>query len=165
MLTTDSNPARRGSEAVVFMSRASIESDREELEELKKETIPAKVEELRAIGTGRSNERAREMAQGELFQLSLKLDQIGDRLANAQVPCGQVDMAEVGSTVTFLFGDEEMTLMIVSENGYPKKEKTISKDSIVGGALIGLRVGDRTEVTLGSGEKRQIEVLDICIKE
>jgi transcription elongation GreA/GreB family factor len=147
------------------MSRATIESDKEELEELKGKTIPAKMEELRAIGTGRSNERAREMAQEELYLLSLELAQIGNRLANAQVPCGRVDVAEVGSIVTFLFGDEEKTLMIVSENGNPLKERTISTDSIVGEALLGLRVGDRTEVTLKSGEKRQIKVTDICIVE
>ena len=164
MLTTGLNPARRGSEAVVFMSRASIETDEGRSGELEKK-IQAKVEELRAIGTGRSNELSRQTAQGELDQFSLELAQIGDRLANAQVPCGRVDVAEVGSTVTFLLGDQQMTLMIVSENGKPKVEGTISKDSIVGEALLGLQAGDKTEVTLKSGEKMQIEVLDICVKE
>lgn len=165
MLTTGLNPAGRGSEAVVFMSQASIESDREELEKLREKKIPAKVRELADIGTGRSDELARLTAQGELNLLSLELAVIGDRLANAQVPCGRVDVVEVGSIVTFLLGDQEKTLMIVSENGNPLKERTISRDSIVGQALLGLRVGEKTEVTLGSGEKRVIEVIDICIEE
>ncbi len=167
-MPTNQNPAIGGREAVVYMSRVSIKREEDALEELK-EKIEAKQAELREVGNSRPDDTTRLIVQEELDSLLMQKRDLEYTLSRAEVPCGSTERAEVGSKVTFVLvrlgKRQTLTLTLVSSKGDINKDKTISKESPVGKALLGSTVGDTVTALLGSGEEEQIEVIDICVEE
>lgn len=165
-MPTNQSPAIGGGEAVVYMSRASIKRDEDALEKLT-EKIKAKQAELREVGNGRPDDTTRLIVQEELDSLLMQQRDLEYTLSRAEVPCGSTERAEVGSKVTFVLirTGKRLTLTLVSSKGDINKDKTISKDSPVGKALLGSTAGDTVTALLGSGVEEQIEVIDICVEE
>ena len=76
-----------------------------------------------------------------------------ESLAQSDLPCGSSDEVAVGSTVTFvvLGTGAEHVLTLISSNGKPSEDGTISVGTPVGKALMGAKVGDEIETNLPGG--------------
>lgn len=154
-----------GEEAVVTRTRGSMERSRARLKELKEDKIPTLQRALNALGTtGRIDEPERLELQQRLFELQAEQARLERELAAAKVPCGSAETVEVGSIVTFahLPTGAEQTLTVISDNGNPTDDKTISINSPVGEHLLGKREGEEFAVVfergeIGKGNVRRVE--------
>lgn len=156
MAHTHSQPAGLSGGGVVYTTKQKMEEVQTRIDEIGVE--------LRQIALDLSNapklkdgESERSSLLERFLQLQSEKRELVAGLSRAQVPCGSAERVEVGSRVTFLnLGTgEERFLILVSANGNPLKERTISTGTPVAQALLGRCVEDEVEVPTADGQRIQ----------
>jgi transcription elongation factor GreA len=143
---------------IPVMTRATWNRLQKELERLEKElrtTIPQTIQRARELGDLREN--------AEFHSAKLKQANVSKLVASLQLRLARarfVDEAEfkdgivgLGAEVTLESDDEVTTYWILGEGEHHHGDHVISFQSAVGRALMGLGIGDETE--LGEGERRR----------
>jgi len=83
-----------------------------------------------------------------------RIQEIEDMIKNAEIITAstQHHHVSIGSTVKVKINSEEKTYTIVGSNEANPLEGRISNESLVGKALLGKKVGDKTTVTTPAGD-------------
>ena len=146
------------------MTEKGLEALTTQLDELKNVKRPKLVERLanaRAEGDLKENSDYQN-AKDELAFMDGKIEELEDVVKNAVIvkTNGNANQVAVGTKVLIKANDTEHTFEIVGEWEADPVKKKISHSSPLGAALVGRKVGDKTEVEAPAG-KVTYEVLSI----
>ncbi len=152
---------------LVPISKTGFDKLKEELEKLEKEVVVVRKEVAEAREQGDLKENGayiygRErlgFLEGQIGELKGKINR-SDIVDCTKVEC---DKALFGTVVSLLDLDtqEKVTYQLLGPDDADIDEGSISIQSPVGEAILGLSVGDKVSVTIPRGE-RNFEVLDIA---
>jgi transcription elongation factor GreA len=141
----------------VPVSREGFERLKSELEELKtvrRPEIIAAVAEARSHGDLREN-AAYDAARHDQMMMERRISELEQTIRNAEVlddeSAGRTDIVGFGSTVVVDFDGFEETFTIVGAVEAKPSAGKISNESPIGKALIGKRVGQKTQVPTPGG--------------
>ena len=161
-----SRPASGRREVVVSKHMARVQRDQGRLKKIREREIPGIISGIRLLGSSKreEDEAERQRLQAARALLQSEEKQLEESLVQSDLPCGSSDEVAVGSTVTFVIlrSGVEHTLTIISNNGRPKEDGTISIGTPVGKALMGAKVGDEIETNLPGGVVGRLRVTEIC---
>lgn len=136
----------------------------EELKHLINEKRKEVIERIReAAAHGDLSENADyAQAREEQSFIEGRIQEIEDMIKNAEIITAstQHHHVSIGSTVTVKINGDEKTYTIVGSNEANPLEGRISNESLVGKALLGKKVGDRTTITTPAGEM-EYEIVSI----
>ena len=135
--------------------RKKLEEELAYLEGEKSREIVEHIKEARAFG-GLSENAEYDAAKEDQARNAARIAEIRAPLANAQdAVAGSSMIVSIGSTVTLVDGDGEVSdFSIVGTTETNVLEHKISNESPVGRAIIGPAAGERGEVVLPNGKKR-----------
>ena len=160
-----SRPASGRREVVVSKHIARVQRDQVRLKDIREREIPDIISGIRLLGSSKreEDEAERQRLRADRALLQRELEQLEESLAQSDLPCGSSDEVAMGSTVTFVIlgTGVEHTLTVISSNGRPKEDGTISISTPVGKALMRARVDDEIEVKVPGGVER-LRVTEIC---
>ncbi len=147
------------------VSAKAMDKLKKELDYLKKVKRKEIAEQLRhAISFGDLKENAayHEAKEAQAF-LEGKIVELNHTIKNSVITTGNggKDIVSIGSKVTVLSGDEKESYLIVSGIESNPLEKKISSDSPMGKALMGKIKGEKSYLETPSGDRIEIEVLEI----
>ncbi|MCX6705651.1 MAG: transcription elongation factor GreA [Candidatus Woesebacteria bacterium] len=149
---------------VIQMTKVGIEALSKELTELIKIKRPRLVERLAfARGEGDLSENSDyQSAREELEFMDGRISEIEEVLKNALIVSvnGKNDNVGVGTKITVKFNGEKHVFEMVGEWEADPINRKISPESPLGKALLGRKVGDKTEVEAPAG-KVTYEILAI----
>ncbi len=142
----------------------ALEEELEELRTVKRKEVAEKIKVARSFGDLSENSEYDE-AKNEQGFIESRIIQLESMLKNAsEIDESDLsfDIVAVGCHVKIVDsdGDESQYDIVGSLETDPKKNK-ISDESPVGSALLGKKVGDEVEVTVPSGAKFTLKVLEI----
>lgn len=90
-----------------------------------------------------------QIAKGTLRRINTKIEVLQDRIARAVIiPDGPSTAVRIGSVVTVRMNDREQTFHILGSQESNPSRGAISRNSPIGKALIGSRIGETVDVTL-----------------
>lgn len=90
-----------------------------------------------------------QIAKGTLRRINTKIEVLQDRIARAVIiPDGPSTAVRIGSVVTVHMNDREQTFHILGSQESNPSRGAISRNSPIGKALIGSRIGETVDVTL-----------------
>lgn len=140
---------------------AQLQSEYDNLVKTKRPQIAQRIQRAREFGDLAENSEY-DAAKDEQTLVEVRIANIEDVLHKAQViePAGKTDLIVIGSTVVVEMNDEIHEFTIVGSMEADPAAKKISNESPVGKALLGLKVGESTEVVV-SPVKSLIKVLEI----
>lgn len=140
---------------------AQLQREYDNLVKTKRPQIAQRIQRAREFGDLAENSEY-DAAKDEQTLVEVRIANIEDVLHKAQViePAGKTDLIVIGSTVVVEMNDEIHEFTIVGSMEADPAAKKISNESPVGKALLGLKVGESTEVVV-SPVKSLIKVLEI----
>ncbi len=140
----------------VLLTSDGLKSLEQELSELNKVKIPAVVERLsKAREDGDLSENsAYQTANEELEFLQGRASEIEEILKNSRLveTATKKGTIDIGSKVTILLNGKKETFSVVGEWEADPVAKKISASSPLGKALVGKKVGEKTEVAAPAGK-------------
>lgn len=146
----------------LYLTVVGVEKLKRKLERIKEE-IPAVREELiaaREMGDLSEN-AAYSIAKSNLRRLQGQEMRITEELKHVTViEEGDSEEIRLGSRVNLLFDGKEFEYHLVGEREANPMQGQISHKSPIGNALLGMKVGETTEIDLPAG-KKSIEIINI----
>lgn len=138
-----------------------LQREYDNLVKTKRPQIAQRIQLAREFGDLAENSEY-DAAKEEQTLIEVRIANIEDVLHKAQViePAEKTDLILIGSTVVVEMNDEIHEFTIVGSMEADPAAKKISNESPVGKALLGLKVGESTEVVVGP-VKSLIKVLEI----
>jgi transcription elongation GreA/GreB family factor len=138
-----------------YVSAEALVRLKKTLEHLQKVERPKQLLEVQRLAEmgDRSENFGYHVAKSTLRSMDSRIENLRDRITNAVViEEGRDDgKVHVGSTVTLLLNDKEMTVTILGSLETSPGDGRISHRSPLGAALLGRSVGDDFEKHLGNG--------------
>ena len=140
----------------VQLTKNGLEALHRELDELKSVKLPAVLERVasaRAEGDLSENSSYIFGKQEQEF-LEGRISELEDIISNSSLikANGQRDFVDVGCKVTVSVGGQKHLFTVVGDWEANPAEKKISGNSPLGKALIGKRIGEKTEVQAPAGK-------------
>ena len=157
------NTKNKSNRNVVYLSREKIKELQNRLDELinvKRKELADKLDWYR-----KSNEDDGDTGYAEVLMekenLELEIAKLEDLLARAKVRRkSKSNIVQLGSTVTVKVGNKEESFTIVEPIEADPVSRKLSKDSPVGQALLGAKVGDIVKVVTPVA-KTKYKIIDI----
>lgn len=147
-----------------ILTEKGLEELKEEYNELVKVKRPAVVQRIqRAREFGDLSENSEyDAAKEEQTLLEGRIEELENVLRKTQIiiPSTKSDFVVIGSTVVIEMNDEIHKFQIAGSMEADPANKKISNESPVGKALLGLKVGETIEITVGP-VKSKVRVLEI----
>lgn len=138
-----------------------LKKEYEELIKVKRPAVVARIQRAREFGDLTENSEY-DAAKEEQTLLEGRIDELENVLKKTQIiePIAKTDFVVIGSTVVIEMNDEIHKFQIVGSMETDPADKKISNESPVGKALLGLKVGETIEITVGP-VKSKVRVLEI----
>ena len=141
----------------IFLTKEGRQELEDELSELKEKKLPkisARVAKARSFGDLSENSEY-SSAREDLAFIEGRIEEIEEILTRAQMikkTGGKKASVSLGSKVILKYRGKEHVYMVVGEWEADPKEKKISKDSPLGKALMGKKVGEKVTVEAPAGK-------------
>lgn len=148
-----------------YLSKERIAELKDELNDLvtnKRMEVAEKLKRAKEFGDLSENSEYNE-AKDEQARLERRIAEVENILQNAELikKSSQKDEVNIGSTVSVeKNGDAKIAYTIVGSEEANPDEGKISNESIVGGALLGHKVGDKIDVETPNG-KNSYKIISI----
>ena len=129
--------------------------------EVKRKEVIERIREAAAHGDLSENADYAQAREEQSF-IEGRIAEIEDVIKNAEIihSNGNHNTVSIGSTTILKVGGNERKYTIVGSNEANPKENKISNESIVGKALLGKKVGEKTKVQTPAGET-EYEIVSI----
>ena len=146
-----------------FITKEKFIELQNKLERLKK-SRPALIEEVQRLAQmgDFSENAAYQMAKGKLRGLNQRILEIEDQINHAEIiePTNDKDVVRVGHKVTIEINGRQKTYQILGSSESDPSRGIISRNSPLGEALLGGRVGDSVDVRL-AGKSVEYKIIEI----
>jgi transcription elongation factor GreA len=138
-----------------YLTRAKFDELKNKLDKLKFNLPPAAEEVKRLAQMGDFSENAAyQIAKGRLRGMNQRILEIEDHLKRAIIikPAQNTGTVQLGSSVTVETAGRKKTYLILGSSETDPKRGIISRNSPLGSALIGRKVGDTVKIKLNNRE-------------
>ena len=166
MRTLDRKPGKYGQiKADPFLTAAKFQELERKLDRLRQSQPQAAAEVARLAEMGDFSENfAYQHAKGRLRGINQRILEIEHQLNQAEVirPEAQTNTVELGHTVTVECEGKQKTYQILGSTETDPRRGIISHNSPIGSALLGRKVNETIEITVGS-KKTTYTILTISL--
>ncbi len=152
----------------VILTPEGLEKLKQEIEYLsgqKRREVAERIKEAREFGDISENSEYDD-AKNEQMMLEARIAALEEKLRSATViDASELDksIVRVGSKVSVKWDAGTATYQIVGSTEADPAQKKLSNESPVGKALVGAKKGDKVEVQLPNGTKRELTITKIDV--